>query len=95
MTNTQVKKISPQEFFNIRKLTHHSPHLASIDLPFTYNLEKSIEKWIKQNLKHRYFISKTIGLTKANKIDNVIRVGFEDKKELSYFVLACPFLKYK
>lgn len=91
----QVKKITPQEFFEIRKLSHQSPHLEIIDLPFTYNVEKVIEKWIVKNLKHRYYISKTIGLTKSNKIDNVLRVGFEDKKELSYFILACPHLKYK
>ena len=91
----QVKKITPQEFFEIRKLSHQPPHLEIIDLPFTYNVEKVIEKWIVKNLKHRYYISKTIGLTKSNKIDNVLRVGFEDKKELSYFILACPHLKYK
>jgi hypothetical protein len=90
----EIKKITPQEFFKIRKLSHQSPHLATIDLPFTYNLEKVIDKWISQNLKHRYYLSKTIGLTQANKIDNVIRVGFEDKKELSDFILACPYLKY-
>ena len=27
--------------------------------------------------------------------ETVCKVGFEDAKELSYFTLACPLLKYK
>jgi len=40
-------------------------------------------------------LNRVIGLTKQNKIETVLRAGFEDPKELSYFVLACPLLKYK
>lgn len=29
-----------------------------------------------------------------SKVTKVIRIGFEDKKELSFFTLACPLLKY-
>jgi len=54
-----------------------------------------LTKWIDEHLKKRYYLSKNVGLTSGNKIENVMRVGFEDPKELSYFVLACPLLKYK
>lgn len=87
-------KISPHDYFETRRLKHQSPHLSCIDLKFTYNTEKAMVKWIQNNLKHRYYLSKTVGITKENKIDTVMRVGFEDAKELSYFVLACPLLKY-
>ena len=88
-------KISPEDFFNIRRLKYKPPHLAMIDLPSQYNLEQAVEKWIETNLKKRYYLNKTVGLTKENKLEQVMRVGFEDPKELSYFVLACPLLKYK
>ena len=88
------QKITAKDFFQIRRLSHQPPHLSVIDLPYTYNIEKALDKWINNNLKHRYYIAKTVGLTKENKIDTVMRVGFEDAKELSYFVLACPHLKY-
>jgi|TARA_B100001287_G_scaffold89254_1_gene74782 hypothetical protein len=88
-------KLNPQDYFKFRKLNHQAPHLAVIDLPLKYNIQNAIETWIDSNLKNRYFIGKAIGLTKNNSIDQVLRVGFEDPKELSFFVLACPLLKYK
>ncbi|MBR19669.1 MAG: hypothetical protein CMA64_05940 [Euryarchaeota archaeon] len=89
------KKFSPQEFFGIRRLKYQPSHLATIDLNSTYNIEQALDKWINKNLKKRYFLGKSVGLTKENKLDQIVRVGFEDPKELSYFVLACPLLKYK
>ena len=88
-------RVTAQDFFEIRRLSYESSHLAIIDLPHTYNIETAISKWIDSNLKKRYFLKKVIGLTKQNKIETVLRAGFEDPKELSYFVLACPLLKYK
>ena len=90
-----ANKISAQDFFEIRRLKFEPPHLATIDLPQSYNMESAISKWIESNLKKRYFLKKAVSLTKSNKIDTVLRAGFEDPKELSYFVLACPHLKYK
>ena len=90
-----VKLLNPQDYFKIRKLNHSSPHLATIDLPLKYNIKDAIESWIGSNLKNRYFIGKSVGLTKSNTVEQVLRVGFEDPKELSFFVLACPLLKYK
>tara|TARA_A200000159_G_scaffold20612_1_gene17238 strand:+ start:2025 stop:2303 length:279 start_codon:yes stop_codon:yes gene_type:complete len=90
-----ANKITAQDFFEIRRLKFEPPHLATIDLPHTYNMESAISKWIESNLKKRYFLKKAVSLTKENKIESVLRAGFEDPKELSYFVLACPHLKYK
>ena len=90
-----ANKISPQDFFEIRRLKYEPPHLATIDLQHTYNMEPAISKWIDTNLKKRYYLKRSVSLTKDNKIDTVLRAGFEDPKELSYFVLACPHLKYK
>ena len=88
-------RFTAQDYFDIRRLSHEPPHLATIDLPHTYNMESAISKWIDNNLKKRYYLNRVIGLTKQNKIETVLRAGFEDPKELSYFVLDCPLLKYK
>jgi len=96
MKNTPLSKIvTPENYFGIRRLSHDAPHLETIDIPFTYNIEKALQKWIDGNLKKRYFIGKSVGLTSQNKIENVMRVGFEDPKDLSYFVFACPLWNYK
>ncbi len=88
-------KVNPKDFLGIRRLNFQPSHLECVDLPFTYNLEKALDKWIFNNLKNRYYIAKTVGLTNTSTVDQTMRVGFEDPKELSYFVLACPHLKYK
>lgn len=90
----KIREPNPLNFFNIRQLKVLPPHFEFISIPLTYNLEHSIEKWIKNNLKGRFYIGKNIGITNDNTIKNVIVIGFEEGKEMSYFTLACPHLKY-
>jgi hypothetical protein len=47
------------------------------------------------NLKGRYYIDKNIDVDDRDSIQNVLKIGFEEGKEMSYFTLACPHLKYK
>jgi hypothetical protein len=85
---------NPLELFNIRRLKYEAPHLKYIDIPLSYNIEQALVKWINYHLKNRYYIGRTMSLDSENQISNQIRIGFEDPKEMSYFVLACPHLKY-
>ena len=87
------KKANPLNFFKARQLTVLPPHFETISQPMTYNLELSISKWIQHNLKGRYFVGKGIEV-KDGSIEQVLKIGFEDHKEASYFMLACPHLKY-
>ncbi len=58
-------------------------------------METAICDWIHDNLKGRYFFGQNVHLNKIdNSIGAVYTVGFESGKELSYFMLACPHLKY-
>ena len=59
-----------------------------------YNLEQTIQKWIHSNLKGRFYVGKGLHIDQTNKISESLRIGFEEPKELSYFTLACPHLKY-
>ena len=81
-------------YFGIRELSGAPPHFEYITLKQNYNLEDAIRKWILKNLKSRFFIGKKIDLDKENTITSMVHLGFEDPKELSYFMLACPLLKY-
>ena len=89
-----LREPNPLNLFEMRRLDFMPPHFSSINVPMQYNLDNSIDKWIEQHLKGRYFIGRSVHLVE-NSIDNVIRIGFEDTKEMSYFMLACPHLKYK
>ena len=91
----KFKEPNPLNLFGIRRLKVPSPHCDYIKIPLRYNLERSIQKWIDDNLKGRYYIGTTITITQGSGTETVCKIGFEDTKELSYFTLACPLLKYK
>jgi hypothetical protein len=81
-------------FFDIRETKFACPHFEVMNLKQQYNLEDALRKWIMANLKGRFNIGKTMVLDSSNQYQNHLTVGFEDPKELSYFMLACPHLKY-
>lgn len=66
-----------------------------VNVDVSYNLKDAVEKWIEKNCKSRFYIGRSVVCSSDNKIENSIRIGFEDSKELSYFMLACPHLKYR
>jgi hypothetical protein len=90
----KLKEPNPLNFFNLRKLKVPSPHFEYITLPMRYNLEDALIRWIDDHLKGRYYVGKTLSIDSKKAMTSCIRVGFEDAKELSYFTLACPHLKY-
>ncbi len=89
------KKINSLNVFEVRQVKSAPPHFEYVNLPMKYNLEESLVKWIKQNLKNRFYAGKNISLDSDNKLVQVLTVGFEETKDMSYFMLACPHLKYK
>ena len=91
----KIKEPNALNYFKLRKLNRIPPHFEFISIPIPYNLQKSIEKWILSNLKGRYYIDKNIDVDDSDTIQSVLKIGFEEGKEMSYFTLACPHLKYK
>ena len=87
------KEANPLNFFEARQLPVLPQHFETISTPVVYNIELSISKWIQTNLKGRYYIGRGVEV-KNNSVEQVLKIGFEDHKEASYFMLACPHLKY-
>jgi hypothetical protein len=89
-------KINPYNIFEIRRCSFPPDHFDYTTINVSYNLKDAIEKWIEKNCKSRYYIGKSVACSgQDNKIVNTFKVGFEESKELSYFMLACPYLKYR
>lgn len=88
------KEPNPLNVFKVRQVKSAPPHFDYINIPLTYNLESSITKWIKKNCKNRFYLSRNVVLDNQRKIVNVVTIGFEENKDMSYFMLACPHLKY-
>jgi len=89
------KTPNPLNVFGVRKSKVAQPHFEYVSIPLKYNLEDTLIKWIERHLKHRYYVGKNVALDSENKIIKVITIGFEEAKDMSYFMLACPHLKYK
>lgn len=94
-TPLKIKKANPLDFYQLRQPKSCPLHFQYISIPLQYNLEKTIIKWITENLRGRFYVGKTLKLDSNNNILESFRIGFEEPKELSYFTLACPHLKYK
>jgi hypothetical protein len=91
----KILQPNPLNVFEIRRVDYCPPYFESINLPLTYNLQESIERWIESNLKGRYYIGRSVDLIDNKIQNNLLKISFEESKEMSYFMLACPHLKYK
>lgn len=90
----KLKDPNPLNLFDVRRLKVPPRHFEYISVPIRYNLQDSIVKWIQDNLKGRFYIGKTLDIDDSNTVSTMLKIGFEDGKELSLFTLACPHLKY-
>lgn len=89
----KLKEPNHLNFFSLRKFNAAPPHFEYIVIPMKYNIEDAVSRWIEAHLKGRFYIGKTLSI-ESSKITTCIKIGFEEPKELSYFTLACPHLKY-
>ncbi len=86
-------KTNPLDVLGIRRVNFCPSTFETIDLEKTYNIEAVLSDWIEDNLSGRYFLGENVSL-KNESISSVTTVGFELSKEMSFFMLACPHLKY-
>lgn len=85
---------NPLDVLEAKQVKFLPPHFETVDIPLRYNLEKSLLNWLMKNIKNRFYIGKNIILDEENKLQKVFMVGFEETKDMSFFILACPYLKY-
>jgi len=68
-------------------------HFSVTEVPEAH--KSDIRLWIQNRLHGRYFLGTRPIVSSKNKLVTPTVVGFEDKKELTYFMLACPFQRRK
>ena len=91
----KLKTPNALNLFGIRRVEKAPQHFEYLTVPITYNTDASIAKWIETHMKHRFYIGRTLDIDSEDRVVPFLRIGFEEPKELSYFTLACPHLKYK
>lgn len=88
-----MRKINPLNILDCREVQDPPPFFHYHFLDLKYNLVDSIKEWIYDNLKYRFYIGESLVL-EDNQYKVKIKIGFEEPKELSFFLLACSHLKY-
>jgi hypothetical protein len=85
-------EINPLTVLGARRLDFLPPHIEPILLSSTsaWNF-KPIADWVDNNLKGRYFMGSILRLENDSLKSQEV-IGFEDPKESTLFLLACPYL---
>lgn len=86
-------KINALNVLNYREVDDPPPYFHFTVLDIRYNLIQSLREWILENLKYRFYIGETLVL-ENNQFVTKLKIGFEEPKESSFFLLACSHLKY-
>lgn len=84
--------LNPIDVLKQRKLKTVPPHFSKIQISDTEIFE-GIEDWIKIKLKGRYCLTRMPNLDETGALRSTYFIGFEDQKELTYFMLACSKLR--
>jgi hypothetical protein len=84
---------NPLDILKKRSLRVMPPHFEKIKLEEIDFFTDEIENWIRIKLKGRYAVVKLSSIGQDSKLKSAMFAGFEDHKELTYFMLACPYLR--
>jgi hypothetical protein len=89
-------KVNPLNVLEMRKVNRIPKHFQSIkiDTSMQYMIQDII-RWIYSNLNGRFGIAEELIITEQNSVVTRATIGFEDSKEISLFMLTCPYLDKK
>jgi hypothetical protein len=89
-------KVNPLNVLDIRRVNKIPEHFQciKIDSSLQYKL-LDITRWIYANLNNRFGVSEELIITDNNNVVTRVKIGFEDPKEISLFMLMCPYLDTK
>ncbi len=84
--------LNPLDVLKQRKLKTLPPHFSKVKVTESEIFE-GVEEWVKVKLKGRYCLVRHPNIDTAGNLKTISVIGFEDQKELTYFMLACPILR--
>jgi hypothetical protein len=87
-------KVNPLNVLGMRRVEKIPDHFQCIRVENSYRLQE-ISRWIFSNLNGRYGIAEELTITANNSVVTRARIGFEEAKEISLFMLTCPYLDTK
>lgn len=84
--------LNPIDVLKQRKLKTLPPHFSKMKIS-DFELFEGIEDWVKTKLKGRYCLVRSPSIDESGNLKSSTYIGFEQQKELTYFMLACPNLR--
>jgi len=81
------------DVLDCRKMDTVVPHFSKVLVNRSDWDSDKIDDWITANLKGRYYLLDQPYITEEGKLKSARFAGFEDHKEITYFILACPYLR--
>ena len=84
--------LNPIDVLKQRKLKTLPPHFSKVKI-LDSELFEGVEDWVKTKLKGRYCLVRSPGIDDGGNLKSFTYIGFEQQKELTYFMLACPNLR--
>jgi hypothetical protein len=85
--------LNPLEVLNKRSLNYIPPHFSKVKVSDSELGIGNLESWVRNKLNGRYAVAKIPSIDKDGHLKTATFVAFEDQKELTYFMLACPHLR--
>ena len=82
-------KPNPLNLLDLRRVRFPARHFHYTTVNrFNPNRSMNIDDWIFHNLNGRYYVGQTVILDNTNTISYATKIGFEEEKELSFFLLS-------
>lgn len=85
--------LNPIEVLQKREVKNSPFHFKKVRISDTDFFDGNMKKWIRNKLKGRFFINKMPSIDQDGKLRSCMYIGFEEEKEMTYFLLACPYLR--
>lgn len=83
--------MNPLSALGVREVSHLPAHFVTTTIS-PYEKEQ-VKNWITSKLSGRFCIIDTPIINEKNKLTSVTQVAFENHQELTYMMLACPYLR--
>jgi hypothetical protein len=85
--------INPIDVLKQREVKTLPPHFVKVQISSGDVFDTTVKDWISVKLKGRFCIIKYPAIDSDGHLKSSTFAAFEDQKELTYFMLACPHLR--
>lgn len=84
-------KLNPLNVLGFRVVKKIPKHFTTINVDVSCDIP-TLTRWIFNNLNSRFGVTTGLRISEQNHMTETTRIGFEDPRETSMFMLTCPYL---